>query len=91
MDEVQRIYSIPYDIINWDKENIISVRVEDTGGGGGMYAGLHQIAPFNKIASIIEITSDNKLIECSKSNTAISEKVYFIGGSRTCRNPRFDP
>ncbi len=75
--DVQRVYAIPFDIINWDKENLIAVRVEDTGGGGGMYAGLYQIEPFNKIANIVEMYSDNNLKESSKSNEAFSQTIFF--------------
>ena len=36
---VDRLYKIPFDKINWDKENLLAVRVFDNGGGGGFYFG----------------------------------------------------
>ncbi|NTW24485.1 MAG: acetylxylan esterase [Lentimicrobium sp.] len=35
--DVDRVYSIPADLIKWDKPNTISVRVFDYSGGGGIY------------------------------------------------------
>jgi cephalosporin-C deacetylase-like acetyl esterase len=34
-----RNYRIPLDLIRWDKENVIAVRVHDSGGGGGLHRG----------------------------------------------------
>jgi enterochelin esterase-like enzyme len=35
----ERIYFIPNDLINYDGDNVIAVRVEDKGFGGGIYEG----------------------------------------------------
>lgn len=35
----ERIYFIPNDLINYDGDNVIAVRVEDNGLGGGIYEG----------------------------------------------------
>ncbi len=35
----ERIYFIPNDLINYDSDNVIAVRVEDKGLGGGIYEG----------------------------------------------------
>ncbi len=43
--DVDRVYFIPKKLINWKKQNTIAVRVHDSGGGGGMYAGEYQLEP----------------------------------------------
>lgn len=45
--DVDRVYFIPKNVINWKKPNTIAVRVHDTGGGGGMYAGEYQLEPIS--------------------------------------------
>jgi len=75
--EIQREYAVPFEIINWDTENLISIRVQDTGGGGGFYQGPYQIAAFDKISNLVEITLDNILTECSKENFELSKTLYF--------------
>jgi len=35
--DVDRVYSIPAELVNWDKPNTISVRVFDYSGGGGIF------------------------------------------------------
>jgi beta-galactosidase/beta-glucuronidase len=37
--EIERKYAIPPSIINFGKDNVIAVRVVDTGGDGGIYQG----------------------------------------------------
>jgi cephalosporin-C deacetylase len=41
-----RIYKIPYNLIQWNKPNLIAVRVSDWGGGGGLYEGNYTVMPF---------------------------------------------
>jgi cephalosporin-C deacetylase len=43
--DVDRIYFIPKKLINWRKPNVLAIRVHDSGGGGGLYAGEYQIEP----------------------------------------------
>jgi cephalosporin-C deacetylase len=43
--DVDRIYFIPKRLINWRKPNVLAVRVHDSGGGGGLYAGEYQLEP----------------------------------------------
>ncbi|MDX2189798.1 MAG: acetylxylan esterase, partial [Bacteroidota bacterium] len=50
-----RKYNIDFDKINWDKANVIAVRVWDNGGGGGMYS----YAPELKVKG----ATDNLVIE----------------------------
>ena len=39
----QRVYFLPDELIRWDKENVIAIRVQDFSGNGGMFAGTLQI------------------------------------------------
>lgn len=43
--DIDRVYTIPQNLINWDKPNVIAVRVHDSGGGGGLYAGDYFLEP----------------------------------------------
>ncbi|MBL7817065.1 MAG: acetylxylan esterase [Saprospiraceae bacterium] len=45
--DADRVYFIPKNLINWKKRNTIAVRVHDSGGGGGMYAGEYQLEPLS--------------------------------------------
>jgi cephalosporin-C deacetylase len=40
---IPRIYIVPCDLIDWDKPNTIAVRVNDWGGGGGLYSGEYSL------------------------------------------------
>jgi cephalosporin-C deacetylase len=42
---VDRLYKVPYKLVQWGKPNIIAVRVSDWGGGGGLYEGNYTIMP----------------------------------------------
>ena len=43
--DIDRVYFIPKKLIKWRKQNVIAVRVHDSGGGGGMYAGEYRLEP----------------------------------------------
>lgn len=53
MWDVYRIYNLSTNsnVIQWDKENIIAIRVYDNSGGGGMFEGL----PFIKLLEPIDV------------------------------------
>lgn len=42
-----RVYIVPDTLIIWGEENTLSVRVYDSGGGGGLYEGPYEFRPFN--------------------------------------------
>jgi cephalosporin-C deacetylase-like acetyl esterase len=50
-----RLYTIPADKINWDKPNVVAVRVFDAGGGGGIIG--------DEISCIVRGLGQNLLIE----------------------------
>jgi hypothetical protein len=41
--EADRIYTIPPGILKYGEDNVISIRCDDTGGGGGIYGGSPKI------------------------------------------------
>jgi cephalosporin-C deacetylase len=43
--DITRHYVIPIENILWDSENLIAVRVYDSSGGGGLYAGPYELEP----------------------------------------------
>ena len=73
-----REYAVKYDQINWDEENIIAIRVNDTGGGGGMYSGPHNIGTI-KVPDILQISSldSTKLFDSSEKETMITQRIKF--------------
>ena len=57
--DAERSYFIPIDLIQWDKENVIAVRVKDSGGNGGMYGSSHTIQTA-KLEDVITLTTNDK-------------------------------
>ncbi|NEW83842.1 MAG: hypothetical protein GZ094_15950 [Mariniphaga sp.] len=61
--DLQREYGIPFDLIKWDKENVIAVKVIDNGGGGGLYSGSYSIGSFNSFSKNTAFEADNNPIQ----------------------------
>ncbi len=59
----QREYVIPFDLIKWDKENIIAVKVIDNGGVGGLCSGTYSIGSFDSFSKNTAFISDDKPIQ----------------------------
>ena len=70
-------YSIPLELIKWDKSNLIAVKVHGAGGGGGLFEGDYEIVPFEKLSDLILIQSDNTLADCTQANFKLSKTVNF--------------
>ena len=75
--DILRSYLVPYDMINWDKENTITIRVEDTGGWGGMYIGPYSLS--NPMLSyIVVLQSNNKPIAFTSSGAyQFNKTIHF--------------
>jgi len=65
---VDRLYKIPFEKINWDKDNLLSVRVFDNGGGGGFYFGTQYL----KVVGIADYVTVSPIF---KRNDQIFEDV----------------
>ncbi len=90
--DVDRVYSIPAELVNWDKPNTISVRVFDYSGGGGIYGDdislvvcgkgdLLQLAPvFREPDMVLKNTSELTLpIEIKNNNPdKIKGKLHLV-------------
>lgn len=74
--EKQRVYTIPENLINWDKENIIAVRIYNSIGGMGMWDGPYNIEPNGWID---EVTISYSITETSKNR--VSTKITFVNKS----------
>ena len=70
-------YSIPLELIKWDKSNLIAVKVHGAGGGGGLFEGEYEIVPFEKLSDLILIQSDNTLVDCTLANLKLSKTIHF--------------
>lgn len=84
--EKQRVYTIPENLVNWGKENVIAVRIYNLIGGMGMWDGPYNIEPNGwvdevDISQIINETSKNrfstKITFVNKSNNAFSGKIKY--------------
>ncbi len=90
--EKQRVYNIPENIVNWDKENVIAVRIYNSIGGMGMWDGPYNIEPNGwidevDISQTITETSKNrfstKLTFTNKSSNAFSGTVKYRVADKT--------
>jgi len=71
-----RSYIIPFNLIRWDKENVIAIRVNDTAGNGG----IHGRAPSLKDATlgdVLKIKTNHKPVHFTSANTVFNDKVIF--------------
>ena len=77
--EIDRFYTIPFNLINWDKENVIAIRVNDTGGDGGMYAGIYMIgsAILSDLITIKDKDKDKPLPVTSLVSTKFSRTLLI--------------
>ncbi len=72
-----RKYLIPFDIIRWDQENTIAVRVDDVGGYGGMNAGPYYIRAAST-PDVVRVRADEKPEEIESSSAApLSRSIRF--------------
>ena len=74
--DAERSYIIPLDLIQWDKKNQIAVRVNDTGGNGGMYGGILSIGNL-RLSDIAFLTTNDKLSEFTSPNTKFDKTLLF--------------
>ena len=72
----QRIYLVPFDLIEWDKENTLSIRVNDMGGNGGMHGGLYSISNV-KLSDIVILKTNDKPSEFKSSASKFDKTLLF--------------
>jgi len=69
-----RSYLIPFGLIDWVKENVFAVRVDDTGGNGGMYGGPHAIGDV-QLADVASVSSNHKSVQFINANTNLADTL----------------
>ena len=75
--DIPRVYIVPYNVINWDKENVIAIRVNDKGGDGGMYDGPYSFG--NPVLSdIVSIKTNDKPSEFASSGAIEFRKTLLF-------------
>jgi DUF1680 family protein len=74
--DVERSYSIPFSLIEWDKENIIAVRVDDTGGNGGMYGGVQSIGDV-RLIDVLSLTTNHTPALFNAVGTRLADTLLF--------------
>ena len=74
--DIDRTYLVPFDLVNWDKENFIAVRVKDNDGNGGMYGSPHSIDKV-RLSDIVELQVMEKPEEFKIPNSTFSKTLQF--------------
>lgn len=74
---LNRQYFIPLNQIYWDKENVIAIRVEDTGEDGGLYEGPY-LLKIPSVSDILTISCTNELTKIDENkDTVLHASVHF--------------
>jgi DUF1680 family protein len=90
--EKQRIYTIPEKEVQWDKENVIAVRIYNLVGGMGMWEGPYSFEPLGWIDEVlvkqefIETPNNGfttKIVFTNKINDAFSGTVNYWIADKT--------
>jgi DUF1680 family protein len=74
--DIDRSYYVPFNLIHWDKENVIAVRVHDRGGNGGMYGKPHSVGGA-RLSDILELKTDDKPVAFTSENSKFAKKLIF--------------
>jgi DUF1680 family protein len=74
--DIDRSYYVPFDLIHWDKENVIAVRVHDRGGNGGMYGRPHSVGDV-RLSDLLELKTLDKPLPFISENSKFAEKLIF--------------
>lgn len=71
-----RNYVIPFDLIRWDQENIIAIRVNDIAGNGGMYGGPGTIGNM-QLANVVDLSTTGTPSLFATENTMFHKNLHF--------------
>ncbi|NEW81448.1 MAG: hypothetical protein GZ094_03675 [Mariniphaga sp.] len=74
--DTQRVYAVPFDLIRWDQENIIAVRVNDLSGNGGMWGAEHTIGDMN-LGDVLYLQTSDAPSKFTLETTSFHKTVYF--------------
>jgi len=74
----ERYYLIPFKLIKWGQKNVITIRVKDLEGDGGMFYGSYKIQPIERFTNLISFNFDNTLEKLDlKSDSLLSKTIKF--------------
>lgn len=75
--DLYRTYLIQTNLIKWDQENVLAIRVNDFDGNGGMYGGHIKIADF-RLENILSLRTTDKPSEFTENRGKdIETKLFF--------------
>jgi len=72
--DAQRTYLVPFNLIQWDKENTLSIRVSDMGGNGGMHGGIQSIGNVG-FSDIAFLTTNDKPSDFKSSDLTFDKTL----------------
>ena len=94
--DIHRAYIVPYNLIRWDAPNVISVRVSDWGGGGGLYTGEYVLEATtwkDKFGLLIENSEISNAFSLGKpiqvKTQLVNNSNENLGGELTCEVKTF--
>lgn len=72
-----RSYLIPTNLIKWDQENVLAIRVNDINGNGGMYGAPNRIVDV-RLANVLSIKSTDKPSSfTTKDEHEFTKRLFF--------------
>ncbi len=71
-----RSYIVPFNLIRWDQENIIAIRVDDTAGNGGIYGRAPSLKDV-MLSDILKIKTNHQIVEFTSVNTSFTDTLIF--------------
>jgi len=75
--DLYRSYLIPTNLIKWDQENLLAIRVNDILGNGGMYGGPNRIVDV-RLANVLSLKTTDKPVDFTKEvGSEFTKKVFF--------------
>ena len=87
---IRRMYDIPLSLVNWDKDNVIAVRVYDGGAPGGFYdTEIKVLVPEMKDVVKITVSDDGgggcaaHILSSLPINGTLKEEVLLLESDRT--------
>lgn len=74
-----REYIIPDDVVHWDAENVVAVRVEDIDGNGGLTVGPYQLGGAPKLTTLLSLKATDKPTSLTGvSQNTLTKSVHLL-------------
>jgi DUF1680 family protein len=72
----ERSYLIPFELIRWDQENVIAIKVNGTGGYNGMYGGTLAVRAL-QLSDLLELSVPGEPVKFVTPNAKFSNALNF--------------